>query len=84
MKSEVELGYEDKLSKLENHFNALLAKERIAKGKADLKNTVLEGEMEELKTKTIDQENVRGSSRSTTDKELSKKLKKLNRTMPIK
>ena len=84
MKSEVELGYEDKLSKLENHFNALLAKERIAKGKADLKNTVLEGEMEELKTKAIDQENVRGSSRSTTDKELSKKLKKLNRTMPIK
>ena len=84
MKSEVELGYEDKLSKLENHFNALLAKERIAKGKADLKNTVLEGEMEELKTKNIDQENVRGSSRSTTDKELSKKLKKLNRTMPIK
>ena len=49
---------------------------RFMELEADLKNTVLEGEMEELKTKAIDQENVRGSSRSTTDKELSKKLKK--------
>jgi len=65
-----------------------LAKERQAKGKTELKNAQLEAEILELRAEVKraldeDKENHSrpGSSRQITDKELSKKLKKLNRTL---
>ncbi len=87
-KKDLEAQYEEKLRVVDNNYNGLLAKERQAKGKTELKNAQLEAEILELRAEVKraldeDKENHSrpGSSRQITDKELSKKLKKLNRTL---
>lgn len=97
MRRELESEYEEKLSQMDNHFNGLLAKERQAKSKIELRNAEIEAELEEIKRevkKSLEEATARGedkenqskpnSSRVSTDKELSKRLKKLSRTISLK
>ncbi|TNV83484.1 hypothetical protein FGO68_gene14749 [Halteria grandinella] len=90
-KRDIDEAYSDKMRKLESSLSGQLAKERQEKSKLEIKNLELESQLEqiqaELKRHIEEKENRGGAgsnaatSRSTTDKQLSLKLKKLNRTM---
>lgn len=63
---------------MENHFNGLLAKERLVKGKSEMKVLELEQELEEMKKQLqANKENTKPSShtqmssKASSDKELS-------------
>jgi hypothetical protein len=62
-----------------------MAKERLARGKVDIRVAELEAQIEEMKVNEDNKENTMkaqiSSSRTVSDKELTKKLKKLSRTM---
>jgi hypothetical protein len=64
-----------------------MAKERLARGKVEIKVAQLEAQIEEIMARASEdnkENTIKGqisSSRSVTDKELTKKLKKLSRTM---
>jgi hypothetical protein len=69
-------------------MSGLLAKERQERSKLEIRNLELENQLEDMKMAIRrmqeDKENNgtnAATSRSTTDKQLSLKLKKLNRTM---
>ena len=62
-----------------------MAKERLARGKVEIRVAELEAQIEEAKVTEDNKENTMkaqiSSSRTVSDKELTKKLKKLSRTM---
>ena len=62
-----------------------MAKERLARGKVEIRVAELEAQIEEMKVTEDNKENTMkgqiSSSRTVSDKELTKKLKKLSRTM---
>ncbi len=62
-----------------------MAKERLARGKVEIRVAELEAQIEEMKVNEDNKENTMkaqiSSSRTVSDKELTKKLKKLSRTM---
>ena len=62
-----------------------MAKERLDRGKVEIRVAELEAQIEEMKVNEDNKENTMkgqiSSSRTVSDKELTKKLKKLSRTM---
>lgn len=72
----MEEAYEEKLRKVDNQYNGLLAKERQLQSKLELKNAELENQMEEMRLhikrvleEAEDKENrAQLSSKQTTDK----------------
>ena len=85
LKIEMEEKYQDKVKAIENEHQGAMAKERLAKSKVEIKVAQLEVQIEEMvKNSEDNKENTTNkmcSSRSASDKELTKKLKKLSRTM---
>ena len=86
-KQEMEQKYQEKVKIIENEHQGAMAKERLARGKVEIKVAQLEAQIEEIMARASEdnkENTIKGqisSSRSVTDKELTKKLKKLSRTM---
>lgn len=72
---------------IENTYQAIIAKERQAKGRVEIKNAELETEVEDLKAyikrviEEMEEKENRMQISSKASSELSKKLKRLNRTI---
>ena len=80
--------YIEKAKAVENEHQGALAKERLARGRVEIRVAELEAQIEEIIAKVASEDNkentMKGqvsSARSGSDKELTKKLKKLSRTM---
>lgn len=83
--------YEEKDRKRENYYSMIIAKERKQRSYIELKNAELESQMyemvERLKMFESEKENYNttgGTNSNYTSKDLIQKLKKLNKTLPIK
>eukprot|EP00347_Sterkiella_histriomuscorum_P011618 403371761 len=88
-KQKVVQDYEEKMRKLEAQWSMQIAQERKQRSKVELKNAQLEQQVYELmdkfKNMEYDKENTQKTANTTSDnKELINKLKKLNKTIPIK
>eukprot|EP00347_Sterkiella_histriomuscorum_P015626 403356318 len=88
-KQKVVQDYEEKMRKLEAQWSMQIASERKQRSKVELKNAQLEQQVYELmdkfKNMEYDKENTQKTANTTSDnKELINKLKKLNKTIPIK
>jgi hypothetical protein len=80
--------YLERAKAMENEHQGALAKERLARGRVEIRVAELEAQIEEIISKVASEDNkentMKGqvsSARSGSDKELTKKLKKLSRTM---
>jgi hypothetical protein len=85
----MEVRYLEKAKAMENEHQGALAKERLARGRVEIRVAELEAQIEEIIAKVASSEDNKentmkgqvSSARSGSDKELTKKLKKLSRTM---
>ena len=81
------MKYSEKAKAMENEHSGAMAKERLARGKVEIRVAELEAQIEEIIAKVAEdnkENTIKGqisSARTVSDKELTKKLKKLSRTM---